>query len=205
MRWQLWTVTGVAKDAVRPTNSDIAPVSSTQLLAEYWLQSKIQRKTCHEDQEGEQRYSSTLSSTSELDRGGWSTPRPGRFPPGKDTRHLTYMRLGGHRGRTRKFRKISPPTGIRAPKRPDRIEPLHRLRYPGPRRYIEQDDKCQTPHDRESLFTDLNGREVTGFDLIPNDDAGRCLKGPKEWIIRKLTTGQYLPNALWNFCTWACI
>ena len=29
-------------------------------------------------------YSSTLPSTSALDRGGWSTPRPGRFTPGKD-------------------------------------------------------------------------------------------------------------------------
>ena len=31
---------------------------------------------------GEQRYSSTLSLTSALDDGGWSTPRPGRFTPG---------------------------------------------------------------------------------------------------------------------------
>ena len=34
--------------------------------------------------EKEQRYSCTLSLTSTLDRGGWSTPRPGRFTPGKD-------------------------------------------------------------------------------------------------------------------------
>ena len=33
---------------------------------------------------GEWRYSSTLSLTSALDGGGWSTPRPGRFTPGKD-------------------------------------------------------------------------------------------------------------------------
>jgi hypothetical protein len=31
-------------------------------------------------------YSSTLSLTSALDEGGWSTPRPGRFTPG-DTRY----------------------------------------------------------------------------------------------------------------------
>ena len=30
-------------------------------------------------QKGEQMYSSTLPSTSALDGGGWSTPRPGRF------------------------------------------------------------------------------------------------------------------------------
>ena len=29
-------------------------------------------------------YSSTLSLTSALDVGGWSTPRPGRFTPGKN-------------------------------------------------------------------------------------------------------------------------
>ena len=29
-------------------------------------------------------YSSTLPSTCALDWGGWSTPRPGRFTPGKD-------------------------------------------------------------------------------------------------------------------------
>jgi hypothetical protein len=28
-----------------------------------------------------ERYSSTLSLTSALDEGGWSTPRPGRFTP----------------------------------------------------------------------------------------------------------------------------
>ena len=40
-------------------------------------------RTGHENLEGEQRYSSTLSLTSALDGGGWSTPRPGRFTPGQ--------------------------------------------------------------------------------------------------------------------------
>ena len=44
---------------------------------------KVLRRTGHEGPEGEQMYSSTLPSTSALD-GGWSTPRPGRFTPGKD-------------------------------------------------------------------------------------------------------------------------
>jgi len=38
----------------------------------------------HEGPEGEQRYSSNLSLTPALDGGGWLTPRPGRFTPGKD-------------------------------------------------------------------------------------------------------------------------
>ena len=40
--------------------------------------------TGHEDPEGEQMYSSTIPSASVLDGGGCSTPRPGRFTPGKD-------------------------------------------------------------------------------------------------------------------------
>ena len=35
-------------------------------------------------QRGEQMHSPTLPSTSALDGGGWSTPIPGRFTPGKD-------------------------------------------------------------------------------------------------------------------------
>ena len=33
---------------------------------------------------GEQSHTSTLSLTSALDGGGWSTPRPGRFDPWKE-------------------------------------------------------------------------------------------------------------------------
>jgi len=35
-------------------------------------------------QRGEEKYNSTPSLTSALDAGGWLTPRPGRFTPGKD-------------------------------------------------------------------------------------------------------------------------
>ena len=61
--------------------------------------------TGHEGPEGEQRYSSTLPLTSALHVGGWSTPRPGRFTPRKETRYPLYRRLGGPKGRVR---KISP-------------------------------------------------------------------------------------------------
>ena len=46
---------------------------------------KVHPITGHEGPEEEKMYSSTLSITSALDGGGWSTPRPGRFTPGKDT------------------------------------------------------------------------------------------------------------------------
>ena len=45
---------------------------------------KVLPRTGHEGPEGEQMYSSILPLTSELDVGGWSTSRPGRFTPGKD-------------------------------------------------------------------------------------------------------------------------
>ena len=44
---------------------------------------KVRPRTSHECPEGEQRFMSTLSLTSALVGGGWSTLRPGRFTPGK--------------------------------------------------------------------------------------------------------------------------
>ena len=44
--------------------------------------------------------------------GGWSTPRPGRLTPGKETRYQFYRRLGGPQGRSGRVQKISPPPGF---------------------------------------------------------------------------------------------
>jgi hypothetical protein len=44
--------------------------------------------------------------------GGWSTPRPGRFTLGKETRYPLYRRLGGPQGRSGRVQKISPPPGF---------------------------------------------------------------------------------------------
>jgi hypothetical protein len=57
-------------------------------------------------------YTSTVSLTLALDEGGWSTPRAGRFTPGKETRYPFYRRLGGPQGRFGRLRKISPPLGF---------------------------------------------------------------------------------------------
>ena len=38
----------------------------------------------HKGPEGDYRYSCTLSLTSALDGGGWTSPRPGPFTPGSD-------------------------------------------------------------------------------------------------------------------------
>jgi hypothetical protein len=83
---------------------------------------KVHPRTGHKGPEREQRYRFTLSLTSALDGSGWSTPRPGRFTPRKETRYPFYRRLGGSQGRSGRVRKISPPTGIRSPDRPARSE-----------------------------------------------------------------------------------
>ena len=54
----------------------VTPVAGVKLV--------VRPRTGYEGPEGEERYSSTLSLTSALDWGGWSTPRPGRFTTGKD-------------------------------------------------------------------------------------------------------------------------
>jgi hypothetical protein len=46
------------------------------------VNSKVHPRTGHEGPEGEQMYSSTLTSTSALDGSGWSTPLPGHFTHG---------------------------------------------------------------------------------------------------------------------------
>ena len=56
-------------------------------------------RTCHEDPEGEYRYSSTLSLTSALDGVGGQRHAPAALPPGK-TRYPLYRRLGGPQGRS---------------------------------------------------------------------------------------------------------
>jgi hypothetical protein len=54
-------------------------------------------------------YSSTLSLTSALHNGGWSTPRPGHFTPGKENRYPLYRRLSGPQDLSGSLLKISPP------------------------------------------------------------------------------------------------
>ena len=47
---------------------------------------KVRPRSGHEGSEGEYKHNTTRSLTSALDGvDGWSTPRPGRFTPGKDS------------------------------------------------------------------------------------------------------------------------
>ena len=56
-------------------------------------------------------YSSTLYLTFAIDWGGWSTPRPGCWTPGKDP-VPNVKRLCGPQGRAWRVRIISPPPGF---------------------------------------------------------------------------------------------
>jgi len=56
-------------------------------------------------------FSYTLSLTSVLGWGGWSTPHPGHFTLRK-TRNPLYRRLGGPQERSGRVRKISPQPGL---------------------------------------------------------------------------------------------
>jgi hypothetical protein len=81
--------------------------------------------TGHESPEGEYRYSSTLHSTSA------STPRSGRFTPGKDP-VLIVEEVGWAPEPVWTGEENLAPTGIRSPDGPTRSESLYRLSYPVP-------------------------------------------------------------------------
>ena len=80
----------------------------------------------HKSPDGEQMYSSTLSSTSALDWVSGQCHAPAALTPGK-TRYPLYRRLGGSQRQYTRVRKISPLTGIRSPDRPARNEGLYRV------------------------------------------------------------------------------
>jgi len=68
---------------------------------------KVKVKCTFEDPEGEWRLSCILSLTSDLNGGGCTTPRPGRFTTGKEHRYPFYRRLGGPQNRSGWERKVS--------------------------------------------------------------------------------------------------
>jgi hypothetical protein len=73
--------------------------------------SKVRPKTGHEDPEGEQRYSSTLSLTTALEEVSVQCHVPAALRAGM-TRYQLYRRLGGPQSRSGRVRKTSPPPGF---------------------------------------------------------------------------------------------
>ena len=86
----------------------------------------LQTRTGHEGPEGELRYSSTLSLTSALELGGWLTPHPGRFTPGKDPLPIV-QEAGWASGLAGRVGKISPSPGFDLSDRPVRSKSQYRL------------------------------------------------------------------------------
>jgi len=97
------------------------------------IKDKNHLRTGHEGPKGEWRYSSALSLISALHRGGWSTPRPGRFAPGKNPVPIVWE-AGWASEPVWTGAEYLALTGIRSTDGPVRGESLYRLRYPGPRR-----------------------------------------------------------------------
>ena len=76
------------------------------------LRQGIQGRVHPEQAKKEQRYSFSISFTSALDGGGWSTPRPGRFIPRKETHSPYYRTMDEPQGRSRRVWEASSPPGF---------------------------------------------------------------------------------------------
>ena len=87
--------------------------------------------------------------------GGWSTPRPDRFTPGKDPVPIVQEVGWAPVGRSGRVRKISPPTGIRSPHSTVRSESLYRLSYPGPKKTKTNSEIHTYIHDFYKAAQDL--------------------------------------------------
>ena len=100
--------------SARADHPQVRTIKTQRLMYKnyYCTKGKVRPGTGHEGSEGEQRYSSPLSLTSALDGGGWLTPLPGRFTPGKEIRYPFYRRLGWPQGLSGPVRKISPAPGF---------------------------------------------------------------------------------------------
>ena len=84
-------------------------ISSGRRTVLRWRKGKVHPRTGYDGPVGKQMYSSTLSLTSALNEGRWSTPRPGLFTRGKENRYLFYSRLCGLQAQSERVREISPP------------------------------------------------------------------------------------------------
>ena len=104
---------------------------STDRDVGWHLSLKVLTITGHWGQEGEQRYTPTISWLRYLDGGGGSKPRAGRFTPRKDPVPIV-QEAGWAPGPAWTGAENLASTGIRSPDRPARSESLYRQSYSGP-------------------------------------------------------------------------
>jgi len=116
-----------------------------------YIESRVHPRTGQEVPEG----------TLVLDGGGWSTPRPVRFTPGK-TCYPLCRRMGGPQGWSGHLWKILPPhLGIRSLNHPVCSELLYGLSYPSPHCLYKQ---CVTISD--ALFFDLSSSCFSHLEIL---------------------------------------
>ena len=113
-------------------------------------------------------YSSTLPSTSTLNEGGWSTPRPGRFTPGKEPVSVV-EEAGWALGLVWTGAENLASTRIRSPERPARSESLYRLSYHGYHLYWCIFRNCALKI-QVSLKSDKNNRYFTWRPIYVYDN-----------------------------------
>jgi len=113
-------------------------VAPEQLTEKYYHLTSASR-TFYTQLEGGKLYSCTLTLTSALDEGGWLTPRPSRFTPGKN-RYPLCRRLDGPQSRSGGVRKISPTPGFDS----RTVQPVASC-YPGPQKLPVPSRKCRYP------------------------------------------------------------
>jgi hypothetical protein len=70
-----------------PVKMQESVFTETKTFMSVYVEGRVHSRTGHEGPEGEQKYNSTLSLTSALEGGWWSTPRLGCFTPWKETRY----------------------------------------------------------------------------------------------------------------------
>jgi hypothetical protein len=58
------------------------------------VKGKLYTLKCHEGPDEKKSYNSTLTLTSAIGGDGWSTPRPGRFTPGEESRYPFVQEAG---------------------------------------------------------------------------------------------------------------
>ena len=76
-----------------------------------------------------------------LNGGGWSTPRPGRFAPGKETRYPLYKWLCGPQGSSGRVRKVSPALEF-DPRTVQPVGSCYTDSYPGPQYVMYDSEWC---------------------------------------------------------------
>ena len=188
---------------------------------------KVHLITGHEVPKGAYRYSSAHSLTSALDGGRCSTPRSGRFTPGKVPVPLVWE-AGWPPAPVWTGAENLAPTGIRSPDRPARSESLYRLNYSGHDLYRSHTLNQTTPKTTALLEPAVHTcyphhqtkRCIIIVILWPHQswfmnkiiNSGRSVKSPWWWQhYKRLTKHNFqkrMPPTekcnIWRWCTFSC-